>query len=181
MRLATAARLPATIRPIAGADGVSPIDASASAARPATSGDASASAARSGSTCVLSPRRPSANAAICRTSGSLSPFRTAARFGAASASPTRPAASAALRRTRASESVSRRSRSGGGGGGGGSRLLFPRPGGGGGGIGATASRRIRASSKRRTHDIFVSKGIVGTIAAAGGALAHPAAAAASNA
>ena len=90
---------------MAGAESASPTSPSASAARPCTSGDGSRSAARSGSTAARSPMRPSAKAAISRTSASRSPARRAASGGTPSASPTRPTASAARRRTRPSGSA----------------------------------------------------------------------------
>ena len=61
-RAAAAGTCVATSLPIAAPDGVSPINPSASAARPATTGDGSLRAARRGSMAVASPINPSANA-----------------------------------------------------------------------------------------------------------------------
>jgi len=80
-------------------------------------GAGSASAATSGSRARLSPSNPRANAAICRTSGSISDESSATSGGTPPPSPTWPMASAARRRMRASSSRSIAVRSGGGGGG----------------------------------------------------------------
>ena len=108
-------RCRATIWPMAGASSRLPIAASASAARPCTTGLVSPSAMTSASLADRSPISPSENAAICRTSSSWS-CSASCSAGIASGSPTRPRARAARRRTRPSESCIRRTRSEGGGG-----------------------------------------------------------------